>query len=60
MTFELEQIDKLFQRLCDAKEIAFPRPRKPLKASAQQGVYVIRDQDSKVLQVGWTIRARMD
>lgn len=54
---EIQQIQGLFNELCRQPECPFPQHHKPLVASSQPGVYVIRKQGI-LLHVGRTLRAR--
>lgn len=57
MGTERGRIDARFERLLEQEKIAFLMAGKPLVASRQQGVYVIRDLRETVLHVGRTLRS---
>jgi CTP:molybdopterin cytidylyltransferase MocA len=55
---EYATVARLFKQLMNAERIAFPKPGQPLQASKQQGVYIIRGPQGRVLHVGMTPKAQ--
>ena len=51
------QIEELFEELCNQPRELFPEKRQQLIAPAEQGVYIIRKEET-VLHVGKTLRGK--
>ena len=58
MNKEVKNTEKLYHQLMSQEEIAFPLPRKRMKASTDRGVYIIFDPHCTVVHVGRTPRAK--
>ena len=58
MSRQRQTIDRLFRALTACEPVKFPKPRQPLDAPSQKGVYLILNPRGIVLHVGSTPRAK--
>jgi len=58
MNKELAKIEKLFEKLINAKEEVFPEMRGKLSAPEKKGVYLIINPKNQIVHVGNTPRAK--
>ena len=57
MSRERQRIERFFEKLLACEPVKFPKPREPLNAPTQRGVYLIINPRGTVLHVGSTPRA---